>query len=72
VATSFAKEARRPGTAKFGGAAHDGACHFEFTVGGIPEVAVYGIRIEERGTMEYSLAEMKQQNWSVRLQLSAD
>jgi hypothetical protein len=59
-----------PGTAS--GAAHDGACDFDFTVGGIPEVAVYGIRIEERGTLEYSLAEMKQRNWSVRLQLSAD
>jgi hypothetical protein len=48
----------RPGAAS--GAAHHRACDFEFTVGGIPEVAVYDIRIEERGTLEYSLAEMRQ------------
>ena len=54
------------------GVAQDRTCDFEFTVRGIPEVAVYGIRLEERGTLQYSLSEMKQQNWSVRLQVSAN
>jgi YD repeat-containing protein len=52
-------------------APQDGACDFEFAVAGIPEVDVYGIALEGRGALQYSLAEMKQQNWFVRLQLSA-
>jgi hypothetical protein len=49
-----------------------GTCDFEFVVGGIPEVEVYGVRFERRGTLEYSLTEMKQQSWTVRLELRAD
>ena len=49
-----------------------GTCDFEFVVGGIPEVEVYGIRFERRGTLQYSLSEMKQQSWTVRLELRAD
>jgi hypothetical protein len=49
-----------------------GTCDFEFVVGGIPEVEVYGIRFERRGTLQYSLTEMKQQSWTVRLELRAD
>ena len=49
----------------------DGACDFEFLVGGIPEVDVYGIELARRGTLQYSLAEMKRQDWFVRLRLQA-
>jgi hypothetical protein len=49
-----------------------GTCDFEFVVGGIPEVEVYGVRFERRGTLQYSLTEMKQQSWTVRLELRAD
>ena len=46
-----------------------GACDFEFVVGGIPEAEAYGIRFERRGTLQYSLAEMKQQGWAIQLEL---
>src|SRR5262245_2209410 len=49
-----------------------GTCDFEFVVGGIPEVDIYGIRFERRGTLTYSLAEMKQHGWRVRLELRSD
>jgi hypothetical protein len=49
-----------------------GACDFEFAVGGIPEVSVYEVRLEERGTLQYSLSEMKLQDWFIRLQLRAE
>jgi hypothetical protein len=49
-----------------------GTCDFEFVVGGIPEVEAYGIRFERRGTLQYSLAEMKQQSWSLHIELRAD
>jgi hypothetical protein len=54
------------------GAALEGACEFEFAISEIPELAVYGIRLDQRGTLRYSLAEMKRLNWVVRLQLSSD
>jgi hypothetical protein len=49
-----------------------GTCDFEFVVGGVPEVEVYSIRFERRGTLQYSLAEMKQYGWTVRLELRSD
>ena len=49
-----------------------GTCDFEFVVGGIPEVEAYGIRFERRGTVQYSLAEMKQQSWSLHIELRAE
>lgn len=52
-------------------ARRDDACDFEFAIAGIPEVKVYAIELEGRGTLQYSLAEMKEQNWFVRLQLTA-
>jgi hypothetical protein len=55
-----------------GETAPGGTCDFEFVVGGIPEVEVYGVRFERRGTLQYSLAEMKRQSWTVRLELRAD
>ena len=55
-----------------GDVAAGGACDFEFVVGGIPEAEVYGIRFERRGTLQYSLAEMKQQSWSLHIELRAD
>jgi hypothetical protein len=51
--------------------AEDDACDFEFAIGGIPEMDIYSIELEGRGTLQYSLAEMRQQNWFVRLQLNA-
>jgi hypothetical protein len=32
----------------------------------------HGIEMERRGIVQYSLAEMKRQNWVVRLQLTTD
>ena len=52
-----------------GDVAAGGACDFEFVVGGIPEAEAYGIRFERRGTLQYSLAEMKQQSWAIQLEL---
>lgn len=52
-----------------GDVAAGGTCDFEFVVGGIPEAEVYGIRFERRGTLQYSLAEMKQQGWAIQLEL---
>ena len=52
-----------------GETAPGGTCDFEFVVGGIPEAEVYGIRFERRGTLKYSLAEMKQQGWAIQLEL---
>ena len=52
-----------------GDVAADGTCDFEFVVGGIPEAEVSGIRFERRGTLQYSLAEMKQQGWAIQLEL---
>jgi hypothetical protein len=40
--------------------------------GGIPEAEAYGIRFERRGTLKYSLAEMQQQRWTVRVELRTD
>jgi hypothetical protein len=47
------------------------ACEFEFEVGGIREVEIYRIALERRGALQYSLAQMKERNWSIRLQLSS-
>ena len=55
-----------------GDVAAGGTCDFEFVVGGIPEAEAYGIRFERRGTLQYSLAEMKQQRWTVRVELRTD
>ena len=55
-----------------GDVAAGGACDFEFVVGGISEAEAYGIRFERRGTLQYSLAEMQQQRWTVRVELRAD
>ena len=52
-----------------GDVAAGGTWDFEFVVGGIPEVEAYGIRFERRGTLQYSLAEMKQQSWAIQLEL---
>jgi hypothetical protein len=51
-------------------AARDGACDFEFAIAGVPEVNVYAIELEGRGTLQYSLREMREQDWFVRLQLT--
>ena len=55
-----------------GDSATGGACDFEFVIGGIPEVEVYGINLERHGSLQYSLTEMKQQNWAVELELKAN
>ena len=52
-----------------GDVAAGGTCDFEFVVGGIPEAEGYGIRFERRGTLQYSLAEMKRQSWAIQLEL---
>jgi hypothetical protein len=46
-------------------------CDFEFVVGGLPEVEVYGIHLERHGSLQYTLTEMKRQNWAIRLELQA-
>jgi hypothetical protein len=51
------------------GEAGQGVCHFEFEIDGVPEVAVYRIGLERRGALQYSLVQMKLQNWLVQLQL---
>jgi hypothetical protein len=46
-------------------------CDFEFVVGGLPEVDVYSIHLERHGSLQYTLTEMKRQNWAIRLELQA-
>jgi hypothetical protein len=60
------------GAGRNGGTSEDEsmrACHFAFEVDGVPEVAVYGIGLERRGTLQFTLVQMKLQNWWVQLQL---
>jgi hypothetical protein len=52
--------------------AQNGGCDFAFEVAGVPEMDLYSIALEGRGTLQYSLTELRQQNWFVRLQLSAN
>jgi hypothetical protein len=55
-----------------GDSAPGGTCDLEFVVGGIPEVEWYRIGLGQHGSLQYSLAEMKQQNWAVRMELQVN
>jgi hypothetical protein len=46
-------------------------CHFEFEITGLPEVDSYGVQMQHRGTLRYTLADLRAKNWSVRFSLSS-
>ena len=41
-------------------------CVFEFSIPNLPGVEFYGIEAQRRGTLHYSLEEMKRRDWTIR------
>lgn len=48
-----------------------GSCRFSFTLTGVPDAAFYGVTISDRGTLNYSRAQMESAGWSVAMTLGS-
>jgi hypothetical protein len=46
-------------------------CRFSFAITGLPKVDFYGVEVQRRGRLNYSLSDMKTNGWVVELVLSS-